>query len=56
MTEPRNVRASETRDSVRDEEARRETAWKPPALLDAPEKRPGRPTVGCHIYSRQGYP
>ena len=41
MTESRNVRASETRDSMRDEEARRETAWKPPALLDAPEARPG---------------
>ena len=41
MTESRNVRASETRDSVRDEEARREAAWKPPALLDAPEARPG---------------
>ena len=41
MTESRNVRASETRDSVRDEQARRETAWKPPALLDAPEARPG---------------
>ena len=41
MTESRNVRASETRDSVRDEQARQETAWKPPALLDAPEARPG---------------
>ena len=29
MTESRNVRASETRDSVRDGEARREAAWKP---------------------------
>ena len=41
MTEKRNVRAEETRSSMRDEEARRETAWKPPALLDAPEARPG---------------
>jgi hypothetical protein len=41
MSEKRNVRASQTRNSIRDEEARRETAWKPPALLDAPEARPG---------------
>ena len=41
MSEKRNVRANQTRNSVRDEEARRETAWKPPALLDAPEARPG---------------
>jgi hypothetical protein len=41
MSEKRNVRASQTRSSIRDEEARRETAWKPPALLDAPEARPG---------------
>ena len=41
MTEKRNVRADEARNSMRDEEARRETAWKPPALLDAPEARPG---------------
>jgi hypothetical protein len=37
MTEKRNVRADETRSSMRDEETRPETAWKPPALLDAPE-------------------
>tara|TARA_R110000824_G_scaffold351671_1_gene538666 strand:- start:875 stop:1357 length:483 start_codon:yes stop_codon:yes gene_type:complete len=41
MTEKRNVRASQTRNSVRDEESRPMTAWKPPALLDAPEARPG---------------
>ena len=41
MTENRNVRADETRNSVRDEQARQETSWKPPALLDAPEARPG---------------
>tara|TARA_R100000030_G_scaffold82039_1_gene64781 strand:+ start:97 stop:579 length:483 start_codon:yes stop_codon:yes gene_type:complete len=41
MSEKRNVRASQTRTSIRDEETRRETAWKPPALLDAPEARPG---------------
>jgi hypothetical protein len=41
MSEKRNVRASQTRNSIRDEEARRETAWKPPALLDAPDARPG---------------
>ena len=41
MTESRNVRANETRDSVRDEEARQETAWTPPSLLDAPDARPG---------------
>jgi|TARA_R110001583_G_scaffold15001_1_gene62127 hypothetical protein len=41
MSEKRNVRASQTRNSIRDEEARRDTAWKPPALLDAPEARPG---------------
>ena len=41
MTEKRNVRADETRSSMRDEETRPETAWKPPALLDAPEPRPG---------------
>ena len=40
MTEKRNVRASQTRNSVRDEESRPMTAWKPPALLDAPEARP----------------
>ena len=41
MTEARNVRASETRNSVREEAPRPDTAWQPPALLDAPEARPG---------------
>ena len=41
MSEKRNVRANQTRNSVRDEEARPMTAWKPPSLLDAPEARPG---------------
>tara|TARA_R100000664_G_scaffold11944_1_gene19211 strand:- start:5661 stop:6140 length:480 start_codon:yes stop_codon:yes gene_type:complete len=37
----RNVRANETRKDIRVEEARQETAWKPPSLLDAPEPRQG---------------
>mgnify|MGYP003661555287 FL=1 len=41
MSESRNVRANQTRNSVRDEESRPMTAWKPPSLLDAPEARPG---------------
>ena len=41
MSENRNVRASETRTSVREEQVRSEAAWKPPSLLDAPEPRPG---------------
>ncbi len=41
MTEARNVRASETRNSVREEQSRSEPAWTPPALLDAPKARPG---------------
>jgi hypothetical protein len=41
MSEKRNVRANEARNSVRDEESRPMTAWKPPSLLDAPEARPG---------------
>ena len=41
MTEKRNVRANETRSSMRDEQSRPDTAWKPPSLLDAPEPRPG---------------
>ena len=41
MTEKRNVRASEVRESVRDEESRPQTNWTPPALLDAPEPRSG---------------
>mgnify|MGYP003118836597 FL=1 len=41
MTENRNVRAEETRTSVRDEDSRPQTHWTPPALLDAPESRPG---------------
>ena len=41
MVEKRNVRANETRNSMRDEQARPDTAWKPPSLLDAPEPRPG---------------
>ena len=42
MTEKRNVRANETRSSMRDEQSRPDTAWKPPSLLDAPEPRPGQ--------------
>jgi len=41
MTEKRNVRAQETRSNKRAEEARPDTAWKPPSLLDAPEPRDG---------------
>ena len=41
MTEKRNVRAQEVRESVRDEESRPQTNWTPPALLDAPEPRSG---------------
>jgi|TARA_B110000211_G_scaffold179333_1_gene202841 hypothetical protein len=41
MSEKRNSRAEQSRSSVRDEEVRPEAAWKPPALLDAPEARPG---------------
>ena len=41
MTEKRNVRASETRNDVRVEQARPDTAWQPPSLLDAPNPRPG---------------
>jgi hypothetical protein len=41
MAEARNVRANQSRKSTRAEEARPDTAWKPPSLLDAPEPRPG---------------
>ena len=41
MTEKRNVRASEIRESVRDEVSRPQGTWTPPALLDAPKPRPG---------------
>ena len=37
----RNVRASESRENIRDEESRPQTSWTPPALLDAPEPRAG---------------
>ena len=37
----RNVRASETRENIRDEESRPQTQWTPPALLDAPPPREG---------------
>ena len=41
MVEKRNVRANETRNSMRDVQSRPDTAWKPPSLLDAPKPRPG---------------
>ena len=41
MSEKRNIRASQMRENVRDEESRPQTTWQPPALLDAPETRPG---------------
>ena len=37
----RNVRSSETRENIRDEESRPQTQWTPPALLDAPPPRDG---------------
>ena len=41
MVDKRNVRADELRISMRDEESRPQTNWTPPALLDAPDPRPG---------------
>ena len=41
MSMNRNVRDDSLRVSVRDEESRPQTTWTPPALLDAPEARPG---------------
>ena len=41
MTEKRNIRANESRNSMRNEQSRPDTAWKPPSLLDAPAPRPG---------------
>ncbi len=41
MSEQRNVRAKESREELRAEEARPQVAWKPPSLLDAPEARSG---------------
>jgi len=41
MTEARNVRAKESKKETREDEARAETSWKPPSLLDAPDPRPG---------------
>ena len=41
MSQSRNCRENQNRNSVRDEESRPMTAWKPPSLLDAPEARPG---------------
>ena len=41
MVEKRNVRANETRNSMRDVQSRPDTAWKPPSLLDPPKPRPG---------------
>ena len=41
MSINRNVRNEDLRVSVRDEESRPQTNWTPPALLDAPEARPG---------------
>ena len=37
----RNVRSSETRENIRDEESRPQTQLTPPALLDAPPPRDG---------------
>ena len=41
MSINRNVRNEDLRVSVRDEESRPQTNWTPPALLDAPDARPG---------------
>jgi hypothetical protein len=41
MANNRNVRVQESRSNKRAEEARPETAWTPPSLLDAPDPRPG---------------
>jgi|TARA_R100001460_G_scaffold74372_1_gene115478 hypothetical protein len=41
MANNRNVRAQESRSNSRVEDARPDTAWKPPSLLDAPDPRPG---------------
>jgi hypothetical protein len=41
MADDRDVRAQESRSDPRAEEARPQTAWKPPSLLDAPDPRPG---------------
>ena len=41
MSINRNVRDENLRMSIRDEESRPQTTWTPPALLDAPEARPG---------------
>jgi len=41
MANNRNVRAQESRSELRAGDARPETAWKPPSLLDAPDPRPG---------------
>jgi hypothetical protein len=45
----------ETRSSMRDEETRPETAWKPPALLDAPEPRQGMSKGGLQPRFRGRY-
>lgn len=41
MANKRNVRANEQKQSKREQQAREDTAWKPPSLLDAPDPRPG---------------
>ena len=41
MSINRNVRDENLRMSIRDEESRPQTTWTPPALLDAPDARPG---------------
>jgi len=52
----RNVRASESRENIRDEESRPQTSWTPPALLDAPEPRAGVcSTMGSYVNTGQGH-
>ena len=41
MVEKRNARAQETQSNSREQNARDNTSWKPPSLLDAPPARPG---------------
>jgi len=41
MVEKRNVRAQESQKNSRELDARDDSSWKPPSLLDAPPARPG---------------
>ena len=41
MSEKRNVRAQESENKSREQNARKETSWAPPSILDAPPPRDG---------------